>query len=232
MNNKQHKVFTSLSRRKRRARALWVKNLIHRERHRCGGIFYDICDIEAVTASGRWSWSDILFTSSDPSIFWNAEIMTTGQHFADLVEEAAFDEAWDMLSDAERDEAAHFETVPNYDASGKVVSRTMVRKPEVKYPQFGGLTKLEYLAKREAEIARDNPPAVHCGYKIMPGFASGIGLRMIVDAECLTVEIIEAAIADFRARGEKEWVAETPSPTPDLKKGSAQLLASLPLTQS
>lgn len=39
----KHKPFTSLSRRRRRARVQHIKNLIHRERHRCGGLHYDDC---------------------------------------------------------------------------------------------------------------------------------------------------------------------------------------------
>lgn len=213
MTNK-HKVFTTLPRRKRRARVQHIKNLIHRERHRCGGTFYDDCDIEIATASGNWAWSDILFTSANPAVYWNAEIITAGQCFADCVEQIAFDEAWGMLNEAQRNREASIEAISHNEH----------------YPQFGGLTWSDYAAKREKEIARDNPPAVHCGYRILPGYAGGIGLQMIVDAEVLTVEVIEAAIADFRAKGEREWVAETPCEIPDrIKHGSTQLLAARPL---
>lgn len=64
---RKNRVFTSLSRRKRRAKTREIKNLIHRERHHCGGIFYDECDIDETFACGNWKWSNILFlgTSSE-----------------------------------------------------------------------------------------------------------------------------------------------------------------------
>lgn len=64
---RKHRVFTSLSRRKRRAKTREIKNLIHRERHHCGGVFYDECDIDEAFACGNWKWSNILFlgTSSE-----------------------------------------------------------------------------------------------------------------------------------------------------------------------
>ncbi|MCT9846738.1 hypothetical protein N7563_21985 [Leclercia adecarboxylata ATCC 23216 = NBRC 102595] len=207
----KHKAFTSLSRRKRRAKAQHIKNLIHRERHRCGGMFYDDCDIPAAIASGNWNWSDIIFTSLDPAVFWNAEIITAGVEFADRVEQLVFDEAWALLDADGQERESSIETVPNLDASGKVISHTWVRQPDVTYPQFGGLTWREYTDKRALEIARDNPPSVYCGYRIQTGYASGIGLQIMVDAELLTVELIEAAITDFRARGEKNWISTEPA---------------------
>ncbi|EGM6703824.1 hypothetical protein IIK97_004058 [Salmonella enterica subsp. enterica serovar Nigeria] len=201
----KHKPFTALSRRQRRASTIRIKNLIHRERLRCGGIFYDDCDIPAAIASGRWTWSDILFTSRDPATYWNAEIITAGLKFKDCVEQAAFDEAWAMLNADEQERETTIETVPTYNAAGKIINHRQLPRHEITYPQFDGLTWLEYIDKRTQEIARDNPPAVHCGYRILPGYRAGIGLQMVVDAPTLTVEVIEAAIADFRARGEREW---------------------------
>ncbi len=205
----KHKVFTSLPRRKRRARVQRIKNLIQRERHRCGGTFYDDCDIEIATASGNWCWSDVLFLGAAPDVYWNAEILTAGMYFKDCVEQAAFDEGWAMLSEEQRGNACD------------------IRATQL---PFGGLTWTKYLEKREAEIARGNPPAVHCGYRILAGYAGGIGLQMVVDADVLTVEVIEAAIADFKAKGEREWVAETPCEIPEhIRHGSTQLLACRPL---
>ena len=194
--NRKHKPFASLSRRKRRARVLRIKNLIHRERERCGGDFYDDCDIAYATASGCWTWSDILFTSRDPATFWNAEIVTASQKFADCVEQITFDESWALLTEDERNRESDLDTI---------------NQPGIKYPQFGGLTWSEYIDKRTQEVARDNPPAVFCGYDILPGFGSGIGLLIVVDAPVLTAEVIEAAIADFRARGERAWSCDVPA---------------------
>ncbi|VTP62769.1 Uncharacterised protein [Leclercia adecarboxylata] len=72
----KHTPFTSLSRRKRRAKALRVKNLIYRERDRLGGTSLTNATRMSHSASGHWTWSDILFLSHDPALFWNAEIVT------------------------------------------------------------------------------------------------------------------------------------------------------------
>ncbi|MDE1488124.1 hypothetical protein KKI90_17745 [Xenorhabdus bovienii] len=183
----KYRPFTSLSRRKRRAKTLEVKNLIHRERYRCGGIFYDDCDMDTASACGNWNWSDILFLGRDPAVFWNAEIITASVEFNDRVESIAFNEAWSMLDDDER----------RCDLCYKSA-----------FPQFAGLTWMEYIEKREQEIARENPPVVHCGYRILPGYASGIGLQIIVDVDVLSCDVIESAIADFIARGEQEWASD------------------------
>ncbi|CAM4394239.1 MULTISPECIES: hypothetical protein [Klebsiella/Raoultella group] len=180
--NQKYRPFTSLSRRKRRAKTFEVKNLIYRERYRCGGLFYDDCDMNAAVASGNWRWSDILFLGRDPAVFWNAEIITASEAFNDRVESIAFDEAWSMLDDDER----------QYDFRYKSA-----------FPQFAGLTWMEYIEKREQEIARENPPVVHCGYRILPGYVSGIGLQIIVDVDLLNRDVIESTIADFIARDEK-----------------------------
>lgn len=58
----KHKVFTSLSRRQRRARTQYIETLIHRERHRCGGLHYDDCE---PVEGHNWIWSDILFLDKD-----------------------------------------------------------------------------------------------------------------------------------------------------------------------
>lgn len=48
------------------------------------------------------------------------------------------------------------------------------------------------------------PPTIHCSYKILPNYAYGSGLRMIVDAPYLIQQAIEDAVTDFRGRDERE----------------------------
>lgn len=73
-------------------------------------------------------------------------------------------------------------------------------------PQYDGLTRLQYVDTLKTEIVRENPPKIYCGYRILPDYRSGMGLQIIVDTHLLSREIIEAAIADFRAKGELNWV--------------------------
>lgn len=199
--------FISLSRRKRRAETLKIKTLINRERKIWGGLFYDECDHAAAIAGGKWCWSDIVFLGQDPAVFWNAEIITANVAFADAVEETAFNEAMFLLEEAGKQNAVLSDNNP-----GNIISHTLLHRPEQTYSVFNGLTFNEFIDKRTLEIARDTPPVVNCGYRILPGFASGIGLKMVVEANVLNQALIEAAIQDFLARGERSWVSDVPSP--------------------
>jgi len=192
--------FNTLSRRRRRARTQHVKNLIHRERHRCGGLHYDDCDsenAEAIAAGWMWTWSDVLFLGNSPDVYWNAEIITIDVARADIVENLVFEEAHAMLSQNQQEDEARMETTPNYNAKGKVVSHTVVERTRVSYPQFGGLTYFDYIDKRLVEVTRDNPPVVTPGYRIQSGYRSGIGLQIIVEESVLTRKIIDCAILSF-----------------------------------
>lgn len=206
---RQHTLFTFLSRRKRRAKTLKIKTLINRERESWGGLFYDECDRAIAVASGDWLWSDIVFLGHDPAVFWNAEIITTNFAFSDAVEEAAFNEA--ML----RLEAAGEQRVEPFDYSHRTtIGHILTPRAEQTYSIFNGLTFNDFIAKRAQEIARDAPPAVYCGYCILPGFTFGIGLGVIVEADLLSQTLIEATIQDFLAHCERNGVSEVPSPVP------------------
>lgn len=205
--HRKHRKFSSLSRRCRRQKVIHLKNLIHNERHRCGGIFYDECDFTQFDdrSDHVWKWSDICFTGLDPADLWNAEIITAQVAFRDASHSRAFNEACEMLSEQERKNEFKINTSPNYNAQGKITSHTLVHREACKYDFFGGLNFSEFVEKRELEIVIDDPPAIYCGYEFLPDYAYGLGLRMTVDAPCLSQQVIEDAIADFRRRGEREW---------------------------
>lgn len=187
---KKHKAFTSLSRRQRRSKTQWVKNLIYRERYRCGGVFFDECDLKYASNSGSWTWSDIIFLGVKPDTYWNAEIITAGMAFDDAAESLAFDRANPALSCALLNDEGQFTAA--------------WRLPQ---SQYDGLTWSQYVDNLKIEIARDNPPKIHCGYRILSGYRSGIGLQIIVDSPLLSREIIETAIAVFRTKGELNWLS-------------------------
>lgn len=184
---RRSKVFTSLSRRKRLAATFSIKQKIYEERSRCGGIFLDYSDLDASVASGNWNWSDILFLSADKSIYWNAEIITANVAFKDAIEDMAFKEAY-----AHRLAASENGCCKELNCVG---DRSFYRE----------------IDKLEEEIARERPPEIYCGYRILSGYRAGIGLQMIVDASVLSRKVIEAAIQDFRARGERRWLSSEPA---------------------
>jgi len=204
---RKHRIFSSLSRRSRRQKVIRIKNLIYNERHRCGGIFYDECDFAQFDDAPDhiWDWSDIYFTGLDPADFWNAEIITAQVAFRDACHSRAFDEACEMLSEQERENEFKINTCPNYNSQGKIISHTLVHREACKYDVFDGLTFFGFVEKRELEIVINDPPAIHCGYKFLPDYVYGLGLRMVIDAPYLSQQIIEDAIADFRERSEHEW---------------------------
>ncbi|WP_245939531.1 hypothetical protein [Yokenella regensburgei] len=164
-----------------------------------------------VSCQRQLDLGDIVFLGHDPDVFWNAEILTANVAFADTVEDAAFKEAMSRLHTEDQHQAAHFSTTQNTDANGNIISYTLLRRPELSYPQLDGMTVGNFVDKRVQTIVRDNPPPIYCGYRILQGYAAGTGLRMIVEANVLDRSVIEAAISDFRARGECNWVSDIPT---------------------
>ncbi|EHQ8162519.1 hypothetical protein Q6671_004568 [Salmonella enterica] len=186
--------FTELSRRKRRARVQSMKNLIRRERHRCGGVYYDDCDQEWAEGNHDWHWSDIIFLGTQPDVFWNAEIITAAMAFHDAVEGLALDEL------------PPYPEGTSFNSFGEEIANW--RLPQ---DSLGGLTRRQFVNKREAEIARDNPPVIYAHYRIQRGYRSGVGLQIIVDVPYLSRATIEMAIHDFLARGECNWTSDEPA---------------------
>jgi hypothetical protein len=205
--HRKKRIFSSLSRRRRRQKVINLKNRIHQERYRCGGVFYDECDLTQFddTSDYIWEWSDIYFTGLDPADFWNAEIITAQVAFRDAYHSRAFDEACEMLNVQERESEFKINKYPNYNAQGKIISYTLLNHEACQYECFDGLTFFEFVKKRECEIVVNDPPVIYCGYNFLPNYTYGLGAQMIVDAPALSQRIIEDAIADFRGRGEREW---------------------------
>lgn len=195
---RKYKAFTSLSRRQRRAKVQRIKNLIHRERERCGGLYYDD-GITPVSMIGGWTWSDIAFLGNTPDVYWNATIITVADQVESLISSMAFDEASAMLSEQQQETEFKLEFTEHFNEEGVLDGYRAVPSEPLTYPQFGGLTFAEYADKREKEIARDNPPAGTPGYSILTGYRSGIGLEIIVDAPELSREVINAALRSFLA---------------------------------
>lgn len=193
---RKHRSFLSLSRRIRRQKVIQLKNRLRNTRHIYGGVFYDECDINQYDNSedNIWNWSDIYFLGLRPDVLWNAEIITAQTAFNDVVGSLAFEEAYSLLNTHQREEEFRLDTMQ------RDSPRHLTR-----YAIFNGLTFSEYLSKREQEIALYTPIQIFSGYRYLPDYSYGIGLKMIVDAPALNVDVIEAAIRDFRLRGESEW---------------------------
>lgn len=204
--------FVSLSRRKRRRIVIKLKNKIYQERSHCGGIFYDECCMSQSTGQSKhvWGWSDICFVGKDPAVLWNAEIITAQVALDDAIRTIAFEEALRLTEVSEGQKDVQMMKLTGSDIKDKIISCGESDKTTQNYHVLGGLTFFQYVQKREREIAFKNPPLVYCQYQYLPGYVYGLGLRMVVDAVTLSQDVIEAAIADFRLHGEREWCSPEP----------------------
>lgn len=133
---RRNKAFNTLSRSRCRARTQHVKNMIHRERHRCEGLHCDDCDsenAEVIAAGWIWTWSDVLFLGNSPDVYWNEEIITIDVARADIMENLVFEEAHAMLNQSQQEDEDRMDTTPNYNTEGKVVSHTVIERTRVSY---------------------------------------------------------------------------------------------------
>ncbi|MBC6503490.1 hypothetical protein GW742_18720 [Citrobacter freundii] len=204
--------FVSLSRRKKRRIVIKLKNKIYQERSQCGGIFYDECcmDQSAGQSGNVWVWSDICFVGKDPAVLWNAEIITAQAVLDDAIRTIAFKEALKLTEVSEGQKDVQMMKLTGSDKKDIIISFNEPGEATENYHVLGGLTFFQYVQKREREIALKNPPLVYCRYQFLPGYVYGLGLRMVVDAVTLSKDVIEAAIADFRLHGEREWCSPEP----------------------
>ncbi|HFF3441549.1 TPA: hypothetical protein ACGCNS_003010 [Escherichia coli] len=90
---------------------------------------------------------DIFFPGLDSAVLWNAEIITTQVAFRNANYSRAFGEAYEMLSEQEREDEFKINTYPNYNLQGEIISHTLVHREECKYDFFGGLTFSEFVEK-------------------------------------------------------------------------------------
>ncbi len=139
---------------------------------------------------------------------WNAEIVTTGRRFWDIVEEMAHNRAWSMLSSEEQAAEVDMKFEPIWH-NGQRMYR-LIPRPKLTYEQYGGLTYGEYQDKLVEEIIRDEPPEVFESFEIDRSYRYGIGLTMVIKAEEVNQAAIEEAIRRFREVGETDWRAAEP----------------------
>ncbi|AVT57271.1 hypothetical protein [Pectobacterium versatile] len=120
-------------------------------------------------------------------------------------------ETLSRLDAASKHQATHLDSDRDISSNSKICSNTLERKPNLKYPLLDELSFSDFADTRTREIARDNPPTVYYSYRILPGYAAGIGLRMTAEADVLNRNVIEAVISDFLARGECNGISDIPA---------------------
>lgn len=205
--------FVTLSPRKRANAVVRLRNRIRMQNPLLGRRFWG--GAEFIEPGRPWQYNQetqVYFCGTGRRVYWNAYIYTARKKFWEKVSELAREKARAMLSKEEQKQEFTITSVPiKYDTWGYPTLFEWVEKTYT-YPQFGGLTYGEYEAKIEAEIIADEPPEVYESFKIDQQFEAGIGLYVVIDADCLTREVVERVIDRFFALGEADWQSDTPIP--------------------
>lgn len=193
INNKRRTPFHERSRKQRKLAFIRTKNNIRRAASVLGGLFYTHDYVH-----GQNGWVDIYFLGKENGVFYNVTLQTARYEYKEEVSQAAWDAAdalvphrFNLFEDAKKDPV-----------TGYYVSNP---KPEGALDAFGGLTRWDWIKAEEIRIADARTVKVHARVELDREYAHGIGLHATIDVPFLTVEAINAFIADFLARGEKPW---------------------------
>lgn len=164
-----------------------VLNNIRRLPPTLGGRFYTHQYVH-----GDNGWLDVYFLGLRKPLFYNATLQTTRHAYKELV----WDRAWDLsfeVAPTEHDLPV-WEGVYKDPATGRYI--TSAREPH-RYPELGGLTRLDWVYGQLAAIADRGETSVMEGWSLHRGYHSGIGLHATLDVPSLTVEAVNAFIDRF-----------------------------------
>lgn len=208
----KHKIFTKLSRRKRRSLVIDLKNKMRNEAKEYGGKFLSDCLFNSLDKEKEYKrtrhWIDVYFPSKkDPAILWNATIITCLQDFDDNIKRDAFDKASSKLTTKEIDSILDRETIPVFGKNGDIIAEQEIYKEPERKDIFDGRTYYEEIDFQKEKNINDNNFEIKERYEIYKDYVYGIGITIVVDENHLNQEAVERAIEDFYRRGEKEWVS-------------------------
>lgn len=186
----KHKTFSQLPRNRRKLLWINLKNEISKAERENGAKFHTW---DVIPESGA-QWCDICFLSRRKGEFYNACIETAKAAWHRRIDEIAKERALAYaVPESINDEI--------FDEEGRIL---------LPYDEsVNGKSYFENLDLCIAEAAKSGV-SVFETYEILPDYAYGIGLEMIVDDPFLTVESINSAIADFIEKGETDYFSEKP----------------------
>ncbi|WP_323641059.1 hypothetical protein [Pectobacterium polonicum] len=208
---KKKAIFSQLSRRKRRNLVIDLKNKIRNEKMEYGGkflsdVYFNSIDEDTLSKSTR-HWVDVYFPSKkNPSILWNATIITCLQDLEDKAKHQAFEDARKGLTKEEYQDILNPETIPILDENGKVFAHKQVFKEQNKKEEFSGRTYYEEIDFQKELNIKSGVFDIYERYEIYKNYAYGLGLTIVVNEKTLDQETVERAIEDFYMHGEKEWI--------------------------
>ena len=154
------------------------------------------------------SWLDAEFPGTDKLVIWNAIFQTASDAMVEEASNVAHREAMAMLTDEEKElTRLRVERVPNDHGTYNVA---FFHNPMEK---FGGLSKQTWVRLR----AKDLRPEVFETVEIYTKWAYGYGLKVVIDVELLTEDIVAEWVDRFYkelepkvVRGGVLWKADTP----------------------
>lgn len=194
---KKFKPFVELARHRQKDQFIGVRNRIRRAAPVLGGLFYTHDYMH-----GKNSWLDGYFLGPVP-VFYNFAIETAIHRF----KEECMDAAWDEADALVPHRFNLFEGAKKDPVTGNYVCN--VREPR-NHPEFGGLTRIDWVMKRAAELAEEGKIEVFEEVSLHRDYRHGIGLHATVNVPFLTVDAVNAFIRTFLEGGEKAWRGETP----------------------
>ena len=148
------------------------------------------------------SWADIYFIGSDKWTLWNATVVTIADAKKGAISTAAWDQAYDALSEEDRKSlpGLKFEPIPD-----RLGFSTLVKQEQPKFEQFGGHTLREQTKFLEGILDVEVFEKVEFDYS----YQYGIGLNVVMDVPLLTVDILTDFVDRF-VKDEREWVSAKP----------------------
>ncbi len=219
------KRFAELSRHKQRDLYVRLRTKIRSGKSRYGEHFTSHCVLNEPGRPALYNqWFDFYFLSLDGHTIWNAVLYTASNLYWDKIAELAREKAESLAPSPDFDLKTWL--IPEYDAHGRLKGYSM--REEEPEDVFGGKTRCEFRREYASNIIQrdtgDMAPIFE-SFEIREGYRYGVGLFVVVDAPYIDAGVIEAAIARFRALGEKEWKSTTPVPRTKLPLGSFENLA-------
>ncbi len=193
--NKKSIPFMELAKHRRREKCIQIKNTLQNG-YNCGKHFTTFCDL---SNSHDYEWIDIYFLSKkDPSVFYNAALISSLMDLSDKIEKKAFDEHDALFPDYE-DEYSFI----------KIENSDLYRLERIKKSAHNHEC-YDWIRSRQLEIAKEVLPSIYENIRLDYSYGYGVGLYATLRHETFTKEDIDAFIEDFWANGEKEYMAERP----------------------
>ncbi|MEH0875665.1 hypothetical protein QM999_13310 [Pectobacterium cacticida] len=173
-------------------------------------VYFNTIDKNEGNKSTR-HWVDAYFSSKkDPSILWNATIITCLQDLDDKAKHQAFEDARKGLTKEEYHDILNPETIPIFDKKGKIFVHKQVFKEQNRKVEFSGRTYYEEIDYQKEQNIKNGMFDIYERYEIYKDYAYGLGLTIVANEKNLDQGAVERAIEGFYMRGEIEWINDKP----------------------